>query len=140
MLFTFFITIHVLVSIGLILAILMQASKGKGLAGAFGGGGGMANQMLGARGTASFLAKATVYMAVIFMVNCIILTFLSGGVTEQRSAVQDAMQNMSNQSAAGNLPLVPGSMEGMDVQTSEGDAIPVSPEPIPVETETQDEQ
>ena len=138
MLFTFFITIHVLVSIGLILAILMQASKGKGLAGAFGGGGGMANQMLGARGTASFLAKATVYMAVIFMVNCIILTFLSGGSTEQRSAVQDAIQGMSNQSAAGNLPLVPGSMEGLEVQSDDGTALPVTPVPVPEETDSEE--
>lgn len=126
MLFTFFITIHVIASIVLVLVILMQASKGKGLAGAFGGAGGVASQMLGARGTASFLAKATVYLAVIFMVNCIILTFLTIGTNEQRSAVQEAMQSMDNQSAAGNLPLVPGSMEGVQTQT---DALPTQPAP-----------
>ena len=127
----FFIFLHVVICILVVIIILMQASKGKGLAGAFGGGGGMATSMLGARGTASFLSKATTYLAVAFVVNCLILTLLSRGVSTPRSAVQDAMQV---QSPAQALPLVPGTleqgMEGMslpgEVETtipaSEGDA------------------
>ena len=114
MIYAFLIIIHVIISILMVLVILMQASKGKGLAGAFGGAGGMASQVLGSRGTATFLSKTTVYLSVFFMVNCILLSFLSGGATTPRSAVQDAMQNVGTETPAGNLPLVPGSMEGMD--------------------------
>ena len=106
--YSFFIFIHVIICILMVIVILMQASKGKGLAGAFGGGGGMAASMLGARGTASFLSKATTYLATAFVLNCIILTLLSRTVSTPRSAVQDAMQV---QSPAQALPLVPGTME-----------------------------
>ncbi|NQS97095.1 MAG: preprotein translocase subunit SecG [candidate division Zixibacteria bacterium] len=104
--YSFFIFLHVVICILMVIVILMQASKGKGLAGAFGGGGGMAASMLGARGTATFLSKATTYLATAFIVNCIILTLLSRTVSTPRSAVQDAMQ-----SPAQALPLVPGTME-----------------------------
>lgn len=115
MIYAIFIIIHLFISVALVLVILMQASKGKGLAGAFGGAGGVASQVLGSRGTATFLSKATVYLAVGFMVNCIILSFMSGGATQPRSVVQEAIQEMSSQSPAGNLPLVPGSLEGVGV-------------------------
>jgi preprotein translocase subunit SecG len=127
MIYAFFIIIHVIISIAMVMIILMQASKGKGLAGAFGGAGGMATQMLGARGTATFLSKATVYLAVIFMVNCILLSFFSGGVGTPRSAVQEALQGVTDQSPAGNLPLVPGSMD--DLQSSKG----AEQQPTPLE-------
>ena len=127
MIYAFFIIVHVIISIAMVMIILMQASKGKGLAGAFGGAGGMASQMLGARGTATFLSKATVYLAVIFMVNCILLSFFSGGASSPRSAVQEALQNVPDQSPAGNLPLVPGSMDDMQTGGSTGE------ETIPLE-------
>ena len=56
---------HVVVSFILIVVILMQSSKGGGLAGAFGGGGDQT--VFGGRETATFLSKATTYLAVSFM-------------------------------------------------------------------------
>jgi len=129
MIYAFFIVIHVIISVAMVMIILMQASKGKGLAGAFGGAGGMASQMLGARGTATFLSKATVYLAVIFMLNCILLSFFSGGANAPRSAVQEALQNVPDQSPAGNLPLVPGTMD--ELQTSQGTEEESSPLQVP---------
>ena len=104
----FFIILHIIICMLMVIVILMQASKGKGLAGAFGGGGGFASSMLGARGTASFLSKATSYLAVGFIVNCLILSLLSRGIGTPQSAVQEAIQM---QSPAQNLPLVPGTLE-----------------------------
>ncbi|MEA2030214.1 MAG: preprotein translocase subunit SecG [candidate division Zixibacteria bacterium] len=80
--FVAWVIFHVIVSIGLILVVLLQSSKGEGLAGtAFGGGGGggIGGAVFGGRGAGSFLSKATTILAVLFMVNCIGLAFLSTG-------------------------------------------------------------
>ncbi len=81
--FTVWVVFHVIVCIGLILVVLMQSSKGEGLAGsAFGGGGGggLGGAVFGGRGAASFLAKATSVLAILFMVNSIALAYMSAGV------------------------------------------------------------
>jgi preprotein translocase subunit SecG len=60
----------------LILIVLLQAGKGGGLAGAFGGVGDQA--FLGARGTADFLGKVTIYLAIGFMSLALLLSFTYG--------------------------------------------------------------
>jgi preprotein translocase subunit SecG len=62
------------VAIILVLAVLLQSSKGADLAGAFGGMG--SQTAFGPRGTATFLSKATVALAVIFMLTSISLAIL----------------------------------------------------------------
>ena len=92
MLFNIFVIAHVITCFLLIVAVLMQSSKGGGLSGAFGGGGGEA--MFGGRETATFLSRATTYLAVVFMVTSLSLAFLSadrGGV-EAESALRKAAQ------------------------------------------------
>jgi preprotein translocase subunit SecG len=76
--FAFLIVIHVIISSGLILVVLMQSSKGEGLAGAFGGGG-LSGAVFGGRGAATFLSKATTILAILFMVSCIVLTIVARG-------------------------------------------------------------
>jgi len=77
-LFTAWLIFHVLVSIGLILVVLMQSSKGEGLAGtAFSGS--LSGAVFGGRGAASFLSRTTTVLAVLFMVNCGALAFMSAG-------------------------------------------------------------
>ena len=126
MIYSIFIVIHVLICILMVVGILMQASKGKGLAGAFGGAGGMASGILGARGTATFLSKATTYLSVAFFVNCIILSLLSRTIIAQRSAVQEATSEY--QSPAQNLPMVPGTLDqglqGVEFPEQTGGTIP----------------
>lgn len=68
---------HVLVCLGLILVVLMQSSKGEGLAGGTAFGGAMSTAVFGGRGAASFLSKATTILAVLFMLNCGALAFMS---------------------------------------------------------------
>ena len=92
MLFNVFVTIHVITCFLLIVAVLMQSSKGGGLSGAFGGGGGQT--MLGGREAATFLSKATTYLAVIFMVTSLSLAFLSAGrgTDEDQSVLRRAAE------------------------------------------------
>lgn len=66
-----------LVCIGLIIVVLMQSAKGEGLAGGTAFGGGVSGAVFGGRGAASFLSKATTVLAVVFMLNCGALAFMS---------------------------------------------------------------
>ena len=83
--------LHVVVSLLLIVTILMQASKGGGLAGAFGGGGGT-SAIFGGRGAASFLAKVTAVLATAFMLLAIVINFMSDvGAEAPRSLIQERL-------------------------------------------------
>jgi len=74
----------VITSIALVLVVLMQSSKGEGLAGTAFSGGGVSGAVFGGRGAASFLSRATTVLAVVFMVNCGALAFMS---SQTRKAV-----------------------------------------------------
>lgn len=69
--------IFVPVCVLLILMVLLQAGKGGGLSGAFGGMG-TAQPFLGARGTVDFLSKLTIYLAIGFMALSLILSVSYG--------------------------------------------------------------
>ncbi len=63
--------IHFIVCIGLVIVVLLQADKGEGLAGAFGGG--SSNTIFGERGSGGIMTKITTGMAVIFMLTSLAL-------------------------------------------------------------------
>ncbi|MGD8822971.1 MAG: preprotein translocase subunit SecG [Anaerolineales bacterium] len=106
--FTVWVIFHVLVCIALVIVVLMQSSKGEGLAGSAFGGGGVSGAVFGGRGAASFLSKATTVLAIVFMINCGGLAFLSAGarsgadfsnVTES-TVTREAQQELQRQQAA----------------------------------------
>jgi len=77
-LFPVIVVFHVFISLALILVVLMQSSKGEGLAGsAFGGG--LSGAVFGGRGAASFLSRATTVLAILFMLNSGALALMSSG-------------------------------------------------------------
>ncbi|MBN1637356.1 MAG: preprotein translocase subunit SecG [Ignavibacteriales bacterium] len=90
------ILISIIISVFLIIIILMQASKGGGLAGTFGGAGGIGG-VFGTRRTADFLSRATWWLGGILLGLAIIINlfFLPGKMTaEQReSIIQNASRN-----------------------------------------------
>jgi preprotein translocase subunit SecG len=69
------VTIHVLICIILIIAVLLQSGKAADLAGAFGGGG--SQTAFGPRGTATLLSKVTTICAILFMFTSMGLWILS---------------------------------------------------------------
>lgn len=84
MLINIILALHVLVCIGMMLVVLLQAGKGAGLAGVFGASGGSPEaSVFGAKGAGSFLSKMTTAVAVIFM-----LTSLSLAILKNRDTVQ----------------------------------------------------
>jgi len=102
MIYNIFLVFHVLVSVALIIVVLMQSSKGGGLAGAFGGGGGDST-LFGGHETATFLSKATTYLAVLFMLLSLSLAFLASkrGAGTPDSAIRRAAQSQDNVIPAG---------------------------------------
>jgi preprotein translocase subunit SecG len=102
-LYTLVIVIYLIVCMAMIISILLQSSKGDGLAGAFGGSS-MTGTVFGGRGAASFLSKATSILGASFMVLAIALAFLhpATGTSSQQgsSAVEEAVRQ-------GEVPLAP---------------------------------
>ncbi|TDI88101.1 MAG: preprotein translocase subunit SecG, partial [Caldithrix sp.] len=82
---------YVLVCIGLTVVILLQSSKGGGLAGAFGGGGDM-GAVFGGRGAATFLSRLTTGFAIAFLVFSLLLSFVNRGSSDNTGLVQKEQQ------------------------------------------------
>lgn len=89
--FSFILVIHIFVSFGLIVSVLMQSAKGEGLAGALGGGA-LSGAVFGGRGASTFLSKATTVLATAFMITCILLTFTGGGTGVTNSTITGEAQ------------------------------------------------
>ena len=66
---------HLLVAIGLVIAVLIQRSEGGGLG--IGGGGGGMGSLVSVRGTANFLTKITTVLAVCFVCTSLTLAILA---------------------------------------------------------------
>ena len=81
--------VHVIVCVGLILIVLLQAGKGSGISGLFGGGG--SDQLFSAPSGMAFVKKATVVMAILFMLTSLSLTILTSrlGVRSVTSQIPD---------------------------------------------------
>ena len=68
------VTIHIIISIFLILVVLVQQGKGADLAGAFGGGG--SQTAFGARGATTLLHKLTTGFFIAFVITSMSLAVL----------------------------------------------------------------
>lgn len=75
--------IHLIAAIALITLVLIQDSKGGG---ALGIGGGGANSLLGATGAQTLAAKLTRFVAIVFAVTCLSLTYF---ITKKNASVID---------------------------------------------------
>ncbi len=84
---TFVAIVHVIIALGLVLFVLLQDPKG-GAAGVFGGGGGGSNSLFGSTGAGNFLTSTTKWLAILFAVTCITLTYLTSHNT---SSIMDDM-------------------------------------------------
>jgi preprotein translocase subunit SecG len=86
--FTFFMVIESLISVVMMVAVLMQSSKGGGLAGSFGGAN--IGTVFGVRRTSDFLTKTTTVLATLFIVLALFinLILLPRGESTQQSVIQ----------------------------------------------------
>jgi preprotein translocase subunit SecG len=98
--------IHIVVCVGLMIFVLLQAGKGAGLGGAFGGSDA---QFFGGKGATTFLSKLTIGCAVLFMFTSLILAVLSARRIEaQKSIIQEKAAQ------EGTLPATKAVTEGVE--------------------------
>jgi len=67
--------IHVIVSIGLILVVLLQTGKGAEVGAVFGGS---SSTIFGSSGAGNFLTRLTTGMAIVFMITSLTLGYFAG--------------------------------------------------------------
>ncbi len=67
--------IHIIVSIGLILVVLLQTGKGADMGAVFGGS---SATIFGSSGAGNFLTRLTTAMAIVFMITSLTLGYFSG--------------------------------------------------------------
>ncbi|GAB1401478.1 hypothetical protein MASR1M68_03890 [Elusimicrobiota bacterium] len=84
------VTLHFIVCIALVAIVLLQAGKGGGMAGIFGGGG--SDQIFSAPSGMAFIKKVTVVCAVVFMLTSLTLTLLSSRIS--MASVMNQIQNI----------------------------------------------
>ena len=109
-----------IISVLLVLGILLQASKGGGLAGIAGG---MASStVFGGRGAATFLSKATTILATLFFLNCLGMAIMSARLDQassvtQRAAAQQEQPVSPVPDVPGNATLDPNAATSVPAET-----------------------
>ncbi|MGH8613104.1 MAG: preprotein translocase subunit SecG [Gammaproteobacteria bacterium] len=102
MLLTILTILHVLIAFVLVGLILVQRGKGADAGAAFGSGG--SSTVFGARGSASFLSRATAILAIMFFSNIMALGYLTTTVSERKSLMEQPLfevQDMKWEEKAG---------------------------------------
>ena len=99
--FTFFVLLIVLASILMCLIVLIQNSKGGGLASGFAS----SNQIMGVRKTTDFLEKATWTIAALMVVFSVFSAHALSSEKESQQVVEASYTDVTSNSAA--VPTVP---------------------------------
>jgi preprotein translocase subunit SecG len=98
---TILLVVHLMLAIGLIIAVLLQHSEGGGLGI---GGGGSVGGLVSVRGTKSFLTRATGVLAALFMTTSLTLAIVASqgkapqSILDQPAATEQAPKD-------GELPI-----------------------------------
>lgn len=70
-----FVVFHIIICVLLIAIVLLQTGRGAEIGAAFGGA---SRTLFGATGATTVMGKITALVAILFMINCLVLTYYSG--------------------------------------------------------------
>ena len=99
---TFVLTIHILISLGLVGSVLLQRSEGGGLG--IGGAGGAGGGFMTARGTANFMTRVTAALAACFFATSIILAIMAGTGSKNASIVDEVINETPAPTSGPTVP------------------------------------
>ncbi len=121
MLHTVLMVFHVLLAIGLIALVLLQHGKGADAGAAFGSG--SSSSVFGARGSASFLSRATAVLATLFFVVSLALAIMASRPATSSSLLPGAPQSPAIPGAPADTAPSPGT------PAKPGETQPAAPAP-----------
>jgi preprotein translocase subunit SecG len=129
---TFFIVLHVMVCLILIVVVLLQRGKGAEMGAVFGGGAGAT--VFGSRGAGNFLTRMTTAAAVIFMLTSLTLAYVAQDRTGDSLFQGEESEAAAKESPFGEPPAegagaAPGAFEEVPAASPQGAAPAVEPEP-----------
>ena len=116
--------LHILVCVGLILVVLLQAGKGASMGAVFGGS---SQTIFGSSGPGTFLSKITTAIAVIFMVTSLGLSYLAshkGGTM---------MKQTSRPPAPVQQPAAPAAVPAQPAPAQQMPVAPAAPAQTPAQ-------
>jgi preprotein translocase subunit SecG len=118
--------IHVIVSVGLILVVLLQTGKGAEVGAVFGGS---SSTIFGSSGAGNFLTRLTTGMAIVFMMTSLTLGYFAGRkpsatIFDNRTPATEPRGPVQSQ--------VPQQQQQTDPSSAQPPA-PTAPEKIPAE-------
>ena len=99
---TLILTIHILIALALIGAVLLQRSEGGGLG--IGGGGGSGGGFMTARGTANMMTRVTAVLAACFFATSLILAIMAGNQRDSVSIVDEVINETPSPSSGPAVP------------------------------------
>ncbi|MFT5703973.1 MAG: preprotein translocase subunit SecG [Rickettsiales bacterium] len=81
----FLLVMQIIIAVVMIFLVLVQKSDGDSLSGIGGGGSGGMNSAMSSKSSAGFLTKATMFLAGLFMLNCLVLALISSKINKSTS-------------------------------------------------------
>jgi len=121
--FALLVTVHVTVSLALILVVLLQVGKGQSIGAAFGGAS-SSQTFFGSRGPATFLSRLTAVSAALFMLTSLGLAYMSSGGGQGSSITDRTLPPVTDTVPA---PTTPPASETTPAPTQEAPAPPAEP-------------
>jgi len=121
---TVILVIHILIAASLIGLVLLQRGKGAEVGAAFGSG--ASSTVFGARGSASFLTRATAVLAALFFITSLSLAFTASQKKEVKSVTELAAPPPASQ------PVVPVSPPATPQNAAPQQSAPAKPGEVPV--------
>ena len=121
--YSLLITVEIILSVVLVMIVLLQSSKGGGMAGITGGASNFGT-MFGSRRTADFLSRATWWIggSVLALALVINMFFLPGQTTsEQRESIIQTSREMQQAPTQPMLPATPTTDNNTDVPATTDD-------------------
>jgi preprotein translocase subunit SecG len=110
LLFSFLLTIHILVAVAIIGLVLMQHGKGADMGAAFGSG--ASGSLFGSSGSANFLSRMTGVLAAVFFATSLLLAYVASGKPKTAGSVmQEAVESKS---------VTPATSSGIDASSGGG--------------------
>ena len=100
---TIILTIHIILALSIICAVLLQKSEGGGLG--IGGSGGAGGGFMTARGTANLLTKITAILGACFFLTSILLALLSSSNSSSSIAIEVEKAIEKNEPIVPAVPL-----------------------------------